>query len=95
MVEIVSRRVESDFLVRFLCVRAFFLSAKITLGEDFVHQVTRITSQCQACFKFCNVFLKHYIRRVCPQKPKGFSFNEAFFDACWVVVCSLCTEMFQ
>ena len=31
-----------------------------------------------------NVFLKHYFRRVCLQKPKGFSFNKAFFDACWV-----------
>ena len=86
MVEIVSRRVEFSCALSvfvFLCksVLSFW---EVNFGEDFVHQVTRITSRCQACFKVFNVFLKHYFRRVCPQKPKGFSFNEAFFDACWV-----------
>ena len=95
MVEIVPQRVESDFLVRFLCVLSVLSICEVNFEEDFVHQVTRITSRCQACFNFFNVFLKHDFRRVCPQELKGFSFNEAFFDACWVVVCSLCTEMFQ
>ena len=72
MVEIVSRRV-NDFLVRFLFLCKSVLSfCEVNFGEDFVHQVIRKTSRCQACFKVFNVFLKHYFRRVCPQKPKGF-----------------------
>ena len=72
MVEIVSRRV-NDFLVRFLFLCKSVLSlCEVNFGEDFVHQVIRKTSRCQACFKVFNFFLKHYFRRVCPQKPKGF-----------------------
>ena len=77
MTEIVSQK---NFLVCFLFLCKSVLSFyEVNFGEDFVHQVTRITSRCQACFKVFNVFLKPYFRRVCPQKPKGFFFNKAFF----------------
>ena len=65
----------------FLC-KSVLSFCEVNFGEDFVNQVIRITSRCQACSKVFNVFLKHFFRRVCPQKPKSFSFNEAFFDAC-------------
>ena len=73
----------------FLC-KSVLSFCEVNFGEDFVHQVTRITSRCQACFKVFNVFLKHYSGRVCPQKPKGFYFNEAFFNACWVATVVVC-----
>ena len=34
--------------------------------------------------KLPNVLLKHNFRRVCPEEPKRFSFNESFFNTCWV-----------
>ena len=78
MDEIVSQRVEF-FFVRFLCLCKSVLSfCEFNFGEDFVHQVIGITSRCQASSKVFNVLLKHYFRRVCPQKPKSFSFNGAF-----------------
>ena len=73
----------------FLC-KSVLSFCEVNLGEDFVHQVTRITSRCQACFKVFNVFLKHYFRRVCPQKSKSLSFNEAFLDAGWVATVVVC-----
>ena len=70
-----------------VCVRAFFLSFfEFNFGDDFVHQVIGITSRCQAFSKVFNVLLKHNFRRVCPEEPKRFSFNESFFNACWVAV---------
>ena len=63
--------------MRFLCLCKSVLSfCEFNFGEDFVHQVIGITSRCQACSKVFNVLLKHYFRRVCPQEPKSFSFNE-------------------
>ena len=42
------------------------------------------------CSKVFNVLIKHIFRRVCPQKPKSFSFNKAFFNCvATVVVCVL------
>ena len=35
-------------------------------------------------YKVFNVLLKHDFRRVCPEEPKRFSFNESFFNAYWV-----------
>ena len=62
MDEIVSQRVEFSCALSVFCVRAFFLSANLTSGEDFFHQVIGITSRCQACSKVFNVLLKHYFR---------------------------------
>ena len=90
MDEIVSQRVDFSCALSVFCVRAFFLSANLTSGEDFFHQVIGITSRCQACSKVFNVLLKHYFRRVCPQEPKSFFFNEAFFNACWVATVVVC-----
>ena len=61
MDEIVSQRVEFSCALSVFCVRAFFLSANLTSGEDFFHQVIGITSRCQACSKVFNVLLKHYL----------------------------------
>ena len=52
MDEIVSQRVE------------FFSSFEFNFGDDFVHQVIRITCRCQACSKVFNVLFKHNFRRV-------------------------------
>ena len=71
----------------FLC-KSVLSFCEFNFGEDFVHQVIGITSRCQMCSKVFNVLLKHYFRRV----KKSLSFNEAFFNACWVgtvVVCVL------
>ena len=77
--------------MRFLCLCKSVLSfCEFNFGEDFVHQVIGITSRCQACSKVFNVLLKQYFRRVCPQEPKSFSFNEAFFNACWVATVVVC-----
>ena len=77
--------------MRFLCLCKSVLSfCEFNFGEDFVHQVIGITSRCQACSKVFNVFLKHYFRRVCPQKPESFSFNKAFFNSCWVATAVVC-----
>ena len=55
--------------MRFLFLyKSVLSSCEVNFGEDFVHQVTRITSRCQACFKVFNVFLKHYFRRICPKE---------------------------
>ena len=71
--------------MRFLCLCKSVLSFfKFNFGDDFVHQVIGITSLCQACSKVFNVLLKHNFRRVCPEDPKRFSFNESFFNACWL-----------
>ena len=83
MDEILSQRVEF-FCALCLCksVLSFF---EFNFGDDFVHQVIGITSRCQVCSKVFNVLLKLLnFRRVCPQEPKRFSFNESFFNACWV-----------
>ena len=78
MDEIVSQRVEfSCALSVFLC-KSVLSFCEFNFGEDFFHQVIGITSRCQACSKVFNVLLKHYFRRVCPQEPKSFFFNEAF-----------------
>ena len=90
MDEIVLQRVEFSCALSVFCVRVFFLSANLTVGEDFFHQVIGITSRCQACSKVFNVLLKHYFRRVCPQEPKSFFFNEAFFNAGWVATVVVC-----
>ena len=77
MDKIVSQRVNS--FVRFLCLRKSVLSFfEFKFGDDFVRQVIGITSRCQACSKAFNVLLKHNFRRVCPEEPKRFSFNESF-----------------
>ena len=71
--------------MRFLCLCKSVLSFfEFNFGVDFVHQVIGITSRCQACSKVFTVLLKHNFRRVCPEEPKRFSFNESFFNACWV-----------
>ena len=85
MVEIVSRRVEFSCALSvfvFLC-KSVLSFCEVNFGEDFVHQVTRITSRCQACFKVFNVFLKRYFRRVCP--PRGG--RGGYFQKNWVGVC--------
>ena len=82
MHEIVSCTKSRILLCAFcVCVRAFFLSSN---GDHFVHQFIGMTSRCQACSKVFNVLLKHNFRRVCPEEPKRFSFNESFLNACWV-----------
>ena len=48
----------------FLC-KSVLPFCEVNFGEDFVHQVTRISSRYQACFKVFNVFVKHYFRSVC------------------------------
>ena len=73
----------------FLC-KSVLSICEVNFGEDFVHQVIGITSQCQVFSKVFNVCLKCYFRRVCPQKPKNFYLNEAFFDACWVATVVVC-----
>ena len=71
--------------MRFLClcesVLCFF---EFNFGDDFVHQVIGITSRYQACSKIFNILLKHNFRRVCPEEPKRFFFNESAFNACSV-----------
>ena len=79
----------------FLCAFCFLCKSVLSFcefnfGEDFFHQVIGITSRCQVCPKVFNVLLKHYFRRVCPQEPKSFFFNEAFFNACWVATVVVC-----
>ena len=79
LLECFSNMTVTDAIVRFLCLCKSVLSF---FGDDFVHQVIGITSRCQACSKLFNVLLKHNFRRVCPEEPKRFSFNESFFNAC-------------
>ena len=68
MVEIMSQRV-NDFLVRFLFLCKSVLSfCEVNFGGGFIHQLTRITSRCQACFKvfffFCsNTILEEFVLR--------------------------------
>ena len=89
MDEIVSQRVE--FFVRLLCLCKSVLSFfEFNFGDDFVQQVIGVASRCQVCSKVFNVLLKHNFRRVCPQEPERFSFNESFFIACWVVAVVVC-----
>ena len=77
--------------MRFLCLCKSVLSfCEFNFGDDFVHQVIGITSRCQACSTVFNVLLKHNLRRVCPQEPKRFSFNESFLNACWVAAVVVC-----
>ena len=83
MDEIVSQRVE------FSCALSVFLCKSVlSFCEERI-----FSSRCQACSKVFNVLLKHYFRRVCPQEPKSFSFNEAFFNACWVTTVVVCVQL--
>ena len=67
MDEIVLQRVEFSCALFVFCVRVFFLSANLTLGEDFFHQVIGITSRCQACSKVLmfssNITLEEFVLR--------------------------------
>ena len=77
--------VMAEIVSQFLCLCKSVLSFfEFNFRDDFVHQVIGITSRCQACSKVFNVHLKHNFRRVCPEEPNRFSFNESFFNACWV-----------
>ena len=69
---------------------AKFSFFEFNFGDNFVHQVIGITSRCQACYKVFNVLLKHKFGRVFPQEPQRFSFNEYFFNACWVAAVVVC-----
>ena len=82
MAEIVSQRVEFFCALSVFVYKTFLSFFEFNFGDDFVHQVIGITSRCLACSKVFNVLLKHNFRRVCPEEPKRFSFNESFFNAC-------------
>ena len=93
MTEIVSRR-EEFVCFLFLC-KSVLSFCEVNFGEDFVHQVTRITSRCQACFKVfmfsSNPTLEEFVLRGLRASPLTKPFLRLLDGNC----CSLCTEMFQ